>query len=631
MVTKKKLLSLIMVVLIILGSLPMASILAEEVLQPLETTNPSLEVTKTADKREFLKVGETITYTYIVKNTGNVNISGPFLVTDTKIDTIDTSSAPENLEPGEEFSLIGTYKVNQEDIIEAHIYNRVDVIGILKMPHGEERVVDWDDTAVHLGPSLKIEKSADKKEFSAIGEKITYNYTVTHIGHEETLYGSTNGPAPGVFVLNDDKIGEISTENINSLESGESFTLTGEYIVSQEDIDAGFVRNKVKVQGSYLDFPNDPIESETELTIPAKKKVIPEDDYKENPSLELKKTADKEDFSKIGEKITYSYLIRNAGNTLVRGDFYGSEDQSFRLEDNKIGKIDTSLKPIELEPGKSFIVTAEYKVVQSDIDEGKVTNIAKVTGISGNDYLEDVDSLTILAKKKVEPEKPVEPPIEDKLNMEDHFQYITGYPDNTVRPDGLITREEVAAVFYRLLADDYRESIKTSEHNFKDIKEGRWSAQAIATLSNAKIILGYEDNSFRPGNSITRAEVATIASRFDNLTPFTSNEFSDIENHWANKCINSAAKKGWINGNPDGTFKPNQYIKRAEFVTLVNNVLNRRVKKENILPNAKQFSDLLETKWYYASMQEAINSHHYIRKEDGFEEWTEIYYPKMDM
>ncbi|MDY0235575.1 MAG: S-layer homology domain-containing protein, partial [Gudongella sp.] len=218
-----------------------------------------------------------------------------------------------------------------------------------------------------------------------------------------------------------------------------------------------------------------------------------------------------------------------------------------------------------------------------------------------------------------------------ELNREDHFQYIQGYPDNTVRPEGKVTREEVAAVFYRLLANDYRETIKTSAQGFNDVNESRWSAKHIATLANGKIVDGYLDGSFKPGKYITRAELATIASRFDNLSPFESNSFSDVEGHWANEYINSAAQKGWLNGYPDGTFKPNQEITRAEFVTLVNNVLERRVQKENILENSKVFPDLGEDKWYYEAMEEAINSHFYTRLEDSFEKWEEIYFPEIDM
>ncbi|MDD2505243.1 MAG: S-layer homology domain-containing protein [Bacilli bacterium] len=218
-----------------------------------------------------------------------------------------------------------------------------------------------------------------------------------------------------------------------------------------------------------------------------------------------------------------------------------------------------------------------------------------------------------------------------ELNKEDHFQYIQGYPDNTVRPEGLITREEVAAVFYRLLESNYRISVLTENVDFSDVNSGRWSTKHIATLSNGNIIMGYLDGSFKPGNPITRAELATIATKFDKLSAAQSNSFSDIDGHWAIEYINSAAEKGWVKGYPNGTFKPDQYITRAEFVTLVNNVLGRGVHKENILKEAMVFPDLLDTMWYYEAMQEAINSHLYIRNEDMTELWIEIIYPKLDL
>ncbi len=217
------------------------------------------------------------------------------------------------------------------------------------------------------------------------------------------------------------------------------------------------------------------------------------------------------------------------------------------------------------------------------------------------------------------------------LNREDHFAYVQGYPDNTVRPQGYISREEVAAVFYRLLDAEYRDGVKTSYNNFPDVGLDRWSSKHIGTLAKVGILEGYPDGTFRPQNSVTRAELATIASRFDELFPFEANSFSDIFGHWANKYINSAAQKGWVNGYPDGTFKPDQAITRAEFVTLVNNVLARRVLEENILPDARQFPDLKAGSWYYEAMQEAINSHLYTRETSAdFEIWTQIYYPILD-
>lgn len=218
----------------------------------------------------------------------------------------------------------------------------------------------------------------------------------------------------------------------------------------------------------------------------------------------------------------------------------------------------------------------------------------------------------------------------DKLNKMDHFQYIQGYPDNTVRPEGLVTREEVAAVFYRLLDPVYRISITTENECFTDVSADRWSIKHIAALTNGKIIEGYPDGSFKPGSPITRAELAAIASRFDKLSALQINSFSDVEGHWAVEYINSAAVKGWVNGYPDGTFKPDQYITRAEFVTLVNNVLGRKVHKDDILENIKVFPDLKEESWYYEAMVEAINSHLYSIDKDLSEVWIEIIYPALD-
>ncbi|MGE5677961.1 MAG: S-layer homology domain-containing protein, partial [Pseudomonadota bacterium] len=229
------------------------------------------------------------------------------------------------------------------------------------------------------------------------------------------------------------------------------------------------------------------------------------------------------------------------------------------------------------------------------------------------------------------PVEVIEEPIPLALNTVDHFQYLQGYPDNTVRPEGNITREEVAAVFYRLLMDDYRGTIMTFDENFPDVEANTWSTKYIATLANGKILEGYEDGTFKPHNFITKAELAVVASRFDNLSPFEDDSFTDIAGHWANKYINSAAKKGWVKGNPDGTFKPDKYITRAEFATLVNNVLDRRVQKDKILEAARKFPDLPSTKWYYEAMMEAINSHLFNRLEDGYEEWTEITHPDIEL
>lgn len=303
-------------------------------------------------------------------------------------------------------------------------------------------------------------------------------------------------------------------------------------------------------------------------------------------------------------------ILYKSDNEEYRGYTLDSSDK-FSL--NKGDTIDLKYSLLmDVESGNELQSITAYMPIYINLKESQITD----------EYSDNDDDDEIIKDLKV--------PL-GLLNKEDHLQYIYGYPDNTVRPDGLITREEVAVVFYRLLEPNYRASILIGEKNFSDIDTNRWSVKHIATLSNGNIIEGYPDGNFKPKNSITRAELATIASKFDNLTYAETNSFSDIDGHWAIKYINSAVIKGWVKGYPDGTFRPDEYITRAEFVTLVNNVLGRRIHKENILEGIKVFPDLIDSMWYYEAMVEATNSHLYMRSEDSSELWTEIIYPDLDL
>ncbi|HHW26082.1 MAG TPA: S-layer homology domain-containing protein, partial [Firmicutes bacterium] len=331
------------------------------------------------------------------------------------------------------------------------------------------------------------------------------------------------------------------------------------------------------------------------------------------------------------------------------------------------GTFTITARPLEITAGSASktyngepLTANTYKITGGGLAEGDKLVSVQITGsqtsvgsspnkasnavikrgeedVTANYAITYVDGLLTVTSTSTPPPPP--PPPEEEipddfpplLNLEDHFAYIDGYPDNTVRPEGLITREEVAAVFFRLLDPDYREVIRAYVSNFSDVSPDRWSSKHIATLARGRILEGYPDGTFRPGNFITRAELATIAARFDELSFLEENVFPDVEGHWAEKYINSAAAKGWVEGYPDGTFRPDDYITRAEFVTLVNRVLQRRVRLEDILSEARQFPDLLPGKWYYEAMQEAINSHLYERKDDGFETWLEITYPEIEM
>ena len=213
------------------------------------------------------------------------------------------------------------------------------------------------------------------------------------------------------------------------------------------------------------------------------------------------------------------------------------------------------------------------------------------------------------------------------LNNTDHFAYIVGYGNGEVRPQNSITRAEVASIFFRLLEDDVRDANYTRQNKFTDVSNDAWYCSAVSTLSAMGIISGYPDATFRPNASITRAEFAAIATRFDVNGDKTPASFNDIADHWAKDEIAVATNNGWVNGYEDGSFRPQNKITRAETMSLVNRVLNRKPETaEDLLENMAKWTDNADTNaWYYLAVQEATNSHYYEYKENSqYEKWTEL-------
>ena len=201
------------------------------------------------------------------------------------------------------------------------------------------------------------------------------------------------------------------------------------------------------------------------------------------------------------------------------------------------------------------------------------------------------------------------------LNTEDHVAYIIGYEDGTGRPGANITRAEVATIFFRLLTDETRESYWSQSSGFTDVASGAWYNNAVSTLTRAGILDGYEDGSFRPNASITRAEFTKIAvSFFKHAGGASANPFNDVpDSAWYAEFVKAAAELGLIDGYEDGTFRPNAPITRAEACTIVNRTLGRAPDKDNLLPEHEMLTwpDNSRDAWYYAQIQEATNSHDY--------------------
>lgn len=207
-----------------------------------------------------------------------------------------------------------------------------------------------------------------------------------------------------------------------------------------------------------------------------------------------------------------------------------------------------------------------------------------------------------------------------------HYAYVIGYPEGDVRPEQNITRDEVTTIFYRLLNSQVRDGIFTSDNSFTDVPKSLWSCKAVSTMANGGYVQGYADGSFRPEAPITRAEFITMAARFEkwDSNP-TITSFADTSGHWAEKYIKQGVVLGWITGYEDGTFKPDQYITRAEAMAIFNRVLNRHVNAEGLLAEAVYWPDNAADAWYYYEVEEATNSHNYTRQADLYNEtWSEI-------
>ena len=217
--------------------------------------------------------------------------------------------------------------------------------------------------------------------------------------------------------------------------------------------------------------------------------------------------------------------------------------------------------------------------------------------------------------------KPTLAPIPEMLNGEDHYAYLLGYEDGTVRPNGSISRAEVATVLFRLLKDDVRTQNLTKDNAYSDVPDTAWYSTAVSTLSKMGVISGYPDGTFRPNAPITRAEFAAMIARFDETAKSAGTPFTDISGHWAENAIGKAYGNGWVEGSSKTVFCPESNLTRAETATLLNRVLHRLPEKESdLLANQIAWPDNPETFWGYLTIQEATNSHEYERKADGVHE-----------
>ena len=336
----------------------------------------------------------------------------------------------------------------------------------------------------------------------------------------------------------------------------------------------------------------------------------------------------------VGDTLTYTITVKNGevalNNVTITDTFNGKGDlvfDGYTATENPAGTYTINLG--NLTAGQEVTITATYKVLRGDAN-GTLTNAVSVTGTptDGGEPTTGGDTEKTPVNPYHPPIRPPEDPDKPELNTEDHYAYIVGYEDGSVQPEGDITRAEVATIFFRLLTDESRNEYWSQTNPYSDVSADDWFNNAVSTLTNAGVLDGYEDGTFKPNGNITRAEFATITARFFEATYDGENLFPDIEGHWAQDYINEAANAGIVNGYEDGTFRPQQYITRAEAVTMVNRTIERHPDADHLLDDMIVWPDNPETAWYYEQIQEATNSHEYTMNTDDeqnpYEIWTKL-------
>ena len=496
----------------------------------------------------------------------------------------------------------------------------------------------WTFTAFNYG--LYVEKTLSKVgdtviaagstiPTAQIGEKIVWTITVKNIG-DQTLNNisvkdyMTDGAGTVVLSSSSAKVTVYAnaTAKISSLAPDEVVTITATYTVVSADAGKELNNNVSATdedqKGHDEDTPQYPVPVVGVPGLSVDKTVVSVGGVAVTNQNRLPSAV-------VGQLIRYQIVVKNTGNVTLTNvkvsDKLWEKGTEITVNGSKYKLNGSQFTIGSLDPKDEIVITYSYRATLKDSVYGYVKNGVTVTPENGPTTSDEV---TIKVYPIVIPDVP-EDNTPNWLNTKDHYAYIVGYNDGTVKPNNNITRAEVATIFFRLLTDDARAYYWSTDSGFSDVKPGDWYNNAVATMVNAGILTGYSDGTFKPNANITRAEFATIAARFLSNSYSLNDRFYDTEGHWAEPYINRAAEVGWINGYSDGSFKPDKAITRAEAVTLVNAVLGREPHEDHLLNNMVTWPDNPKSAWFYEDIQEATNSHDYVwASGNAYEIWTEL-------
>ena len=493
--------------------------------------------------------------------------------------------------------------------------------------------------------SLEVTKTADKQT-GKVDEMITYTIEVKNTGDValENIKLTDTFDGTGKIYKDSNKETEVEltngvfTESIDKLAVGESKTYIYYYWVQDED--------GTSITNAAVARAEDDTKDSTEITTDVDRGDV--DGYKVvgciKKIVESKKGTFKKDasftFDIWADKDCRDLLgtVTISEEWAATKDWYDEKTKPFFFEisENDFAKLDKKANH------KVIYVTEREGDIKGMTYDSDVVTMYLVHEEAAAYSLHIVDhyfatadlsynlqpaEFTNVYKKPAEKGETIK--VGPQLNRDDHVAYIMGYPDGTVQPEGEITRAEACTIFFRLLTDSSRDYYFARTNDYSDVNAGDWFNNAISTLSNAGIVTGYNDGTFRPNQPITRGEMAKIIANFANLK-YGGKTFTDLAGHWSKSYVELAAGNGWIAGYPDGSFRPDQKITRAETVTMINRVLDRVPAKESRLLSRSimlTFPDNNPGDWYYIAIQEASNSHEYQRsvyETTGDEMWTKL-------
>ena len=493
--------------------------------------------------------------------------------------------------------------------------------------------------------SLEVTKTADKQT-GKVDEMITYTIEVKNTGDValENIKLTDTFDGTGKIYKDSNKETEVEltngvfTESIDKLAVGESKTYIYYYWVQDED--------GTSITNAAVARAEDDTKDSTEITTDVDRGDV--DGYKVvgciKKIVESKKGTFKKDasftFDIWADKDCRDLLgtVTISEEWAATKDWYDEKTKPFFFEisENDFAKLDKKANH------KVIYVTEREGDIKGMTYDSDVVTMYLVHEEAAAYSLHIVDhyfatadlsynlqpaEFTNVYKKPAEKGETIK--VGPQLNRDDHVAYIMGYPDGTVQPEGEITRAEACTIFFRLLTDSSRDYYFSKTNDYTDVNAGDWFNNAISTLSNAGIVTGYNDGTFRPNQPITRGEMAKIIANFANLK-YGGKTFTDLAGHWSKSYVELAAGNGWIAGYPDGSFRPDQKITRAETVTMINRVLDRVPAKESRLLSRSimlTFPDNNPGDWYYIAIQEASNSHEYQRsvyETTGDEMWTKL-------